>query len=196
MLKWWRAAGIVSATALFWYEMKTQRAGPFIGIACMVCLTLWFIAFTSDRVWATTPIYKCFDKNLSLVYTDEPCRDGEQLDIRAGDADPAAVAWLQRERDELDQSAAQRIADQRRLGALGQLMPAFQYAPIEQFGPYEYAPYFVDSGFWSYPFVGRHPMRFRKPALHHMRYFASPLPRVVPSRPHVSPGPPRAIPQR
>ena len=63
---------------------------------------------------ATTPIYKCFDKNLGLLYTDEPCRDGELMNIRAGDADPAAVARLERARDALDLAASQRIADERR----------------------------------------------------------------------------------
>ncbi len=63
---------------------------------------------------ANTPIYKCFDSHLGLVYTDLPCKDGEKLDIRAGDADPAAVARLEHVRDQLDQSAAQRIVDERR----------------------------------------------------------------------------------
>lgn len=62
----------------------------------------------------TAPIYKCVDANLGLLYTDEPCKNGEQMNIRAGDADPAAVAKLQRERDAFDQRAAQRRADQLR----------------------------------------------------------------------------------
>ena len=61
----------------------------------------------------TSTIYKCFDRNLGVLYTDQPCR-GEQLEIRAGDADPGAVAALERERDALSRSMAQRIADQRR----------------------------------------------------------------------------------
>jgi hypothetical protein len=48
------------------------------------------------------------------VYTDVPCKDGERLDVRAGDADPAAIARLDREREALDRSVAQRIADERR----------------------------------------------------------------------------------
>jgi hypothetical protein len=39
------------------------------------------------------------DKNLGVLYTDEPCKEGEQLNVRAGDADPAAVARLERQRD-------------------------------------------------------------------------------------------------
>jgi len=63
---------------------------------------------------ASTPIYKCFDKKLALVYTDLPCKDGERLDLRAGDADPVAVARLDRERDLLSAAAAQRLSDERR----------------------------------------------------------------------------------
>ena len=63
---------------------------------------------------ADATIYKCLDNHLGLVYTDLPCKDGEKLDIRAGDADPAAVARLERLRDQLDQSTVQRIVDERR----------------------------------------------------------------------------------
>ncbi len=62
---------------------------------------------------APAPVYKCLDRNLGINYTDIPCKDGERLDIRAGDPDPAAIAQLARERDALDRSAAQRIADER-----------------------------------------------------------------------------------
>ena len=62
---------------------------------------------------AVTTVYKCFDRNLAVVYTDQPCR-GEQLDIEAGRADPNAVAELQREREALSRAVAQRIADNRR----------------------------------------------------------------------------------
>lgn len=58
-------------------------------------------------------VFKCFDRNLGVLYTDQPCR-GEQLDIDAGRPDPAALAELARERDALARSMAQRIADQRR----------------------------------------------------------------------------------
>jgi hypothetical protein len=62
---------------------------------------------------AVTTVYKCFDRSLNVVYTDQPCR-GEQLDIEAGRADPAALAELQREREALSRAVAQRIADNRR----------------------------------------------------------------------------------
>jgi len=79
----------------------------------------WFalgvLALAVAPAWAVdTPIYKCFDNHLSLVYTDLPCKDGEVVDIRAGNADPSAVARLERARDQLDQSAAERTRDERR----------------------------------------------------------------------------------
>jgi hypothetical protein len=62
---------------------------------------------------STTTVYKCFDRNLNVLYTDQPCR-GEQLEIDAGRADPAAVAELAREREALSRAVAARIADLRR----------------------------------------------------------------------------------
>ena len=76
---------------------------------------------------AASPIYKCFDKSLSVVYTDLPCRDGEVVDIRPGDADPAALARLEREREALNRSSAQRITDLRR-AELERSIPAANYA--------------------------------------------------------------------
>jgi hypothetical protein len=65
---------------------------------------------------AVTTVYKCFDRSLGVLYTDQPCR-GEQLDIEAGRADANAIAELARERDALSRAVAQRIADNRRLAA-------------------------------------------------------------------------------
>lgn len=66
---------------------------------------------------ATAPIYKCQDGNLGLVYTDQPCKGGKQIDIHPGDANPAAAARLAKARDELDRSAAARIVELRRAAA-------------------------------------------------------------------------------
>jgi hypothetical protein len=103
----------------------------------------------------TTTIYKCLDSNLGLTYTDEPCKDGEALNIRAGDADPSAVARLERERDALAQSAAQRIADERYIAAQRDLAAWFSYPDggglsggndyAGDFAPYDYA------WMWWYP---------------------------------------------
>jgi hypothetical protein len=76
----------------------------------------------------TSTIYKCFDRNLGVLYTDQPCK-GEQLEIRAGDPDPSAVAALERERDALSRSMAQRIADQRRAALDAQRAVEWVYPP-------------------------------------------------------------------
>lgn len=166
--------------------MTVQIADP-LSIAGRACLAFCLILSTTGSGWAATaPIYKCFDKNLGLVYTDKPCRDGERLDVRAGDADPAAVAWLDRQRGALDQSAAQRLADQRRSAAAEELMSRPPYEPVAQSGSYDYVPaYLADYGFSSYPFMHRHPMRVQQPRLrhmHHNRHFAPHPPFVVPRR--------------
>ncbi|HTP47436.1 MAG TPA: hypothetical protein VMQ50_11015 [Casimicrobiaceae bacterium] len=111
---------------------------------------------TAPLAAAATPIYKCFDRHLGLLYTDVPCKDGELLDLRAGEADPAAVARLDRERDLLDQSAAQRIADERRAA----LMRDLAVAP----GPYGVSPFAQDAPLdygYSYPSVAYLPPRER-----------------------------------
>lgn len=160
-----------------------MRTTP-LSIASRAWLTLCFIVFTAGSGWAAnSPVYKCFDKNLGLVYTDEPCKDGERLNIRAGDADPTAVARLERQADALDQSADQRIADQRRSAAAGELTSQFPSQPFDQGGTYDNLPlYMGDYGFLSYPGMHRRPMRPRKPSLRHVRHFAPRPPFVVPRR--------------
>jgi hypothetical protein len=124
--------------------------------------------------WATTtPIYKCLDKNLGLLYTDEPCKDGEPLNIRAGDADPGAVARLERERNALDQSFAQRLADDRRDAALVERATGIGYEPTEERGSDDYGPaYGFGYGFKAGPFIHHHPKRPRQVKSHHVRHFA------------------------
>ena len=62
---------------------------------------------------AVATVYKCFDRHLNVVYTDQPC-GGEKLDIELGRVDQNAVAELAREREALSRAVAQRIADNRR----------------------------------------------------------------------------------
>jgi hypothetical protein len=131
---------------------------------------------------ATTPIYKCLDKNLGVLYTDEPCKDGEQLNIRAGEADPAAVARLERERDALDRSASQRIADLRIAAAQAESAARLPYEPVDEPPSYDYAGGYVsDYGIGSYPFMHRHPAHPKKAKLR-IRHFAPPPPYIVPRR--------------
>lgn len=143
------------------------------------CLALGLVAFAGSS-WAATPIYKCLDKNLSLVYTDVPCKDGEQLDIRSGDADSAAVERLERERDALDQSAYQRAADERRT-LVGDPVATAPYAAGDQSEWYDHAPaYGADYGIYSYWLMHYNPMRPRKTKAQHMRHFAPRPPYIVP----------------
>lgn len=114
-----------------------ERLSSFFCAACAVLIAL----AAGSVAAAPAPIYKCFDRHLAIVYTDLPCKDGEQLDIRPGDADPAAVARLEREREALDRSSAQRITDGRRAALERQ-----QYALAPEYAPYYDAPDYVDGG--------------------------------------------------
>ena len=87
---------------------------PLTGKRFAAALAAALLLPPATAAWAAAaPIYKCLDRSLGVLYTDVPCKDGERLDVRAGDADPAAIAQLAREREALDRSAAQRIADER-----------------------------------------------------------------------------------
>jgi len=134
---------------------------------------------------ADTAIYKCFDNHLGLVYTDLPCKDGEKLDIRAGDADPAAVARLERVRDQLDMSAAQRIVDDRRAAERSALANRLRREAEEERSVAEpvaaYAPF--DYGYGYVPFlpVARtHPLRAKAHKSFEPRRFAPRPPYFVP----------------
>ena len=102
--------------------------------ASMIGLSLFALACGDARA-APAPIYKCLDRSLGVVYTDVPCKEGERIDVRAGNADPAAVARLERERDALDRSSAQRIADARRASLQRQYFPAPYGAPVDEIAP-------------------------------------------------------------
>jgi hypothetical protein len=145
-----------------------------------VCLGFCLVALTASGWAATTPIYRCLDRNLGLLYTDEPCKDGEQLNIRPGDADPAAVARLEHQRDALDQSASQRLADLRRPAAEGEGSSQSPYEPVDERGS-QFGPAYVSGyGIVAYPFMHRHPMRPSRTRLHHVRQFAPKPPYKVP----------------
>src|SRR5262245_65807441 len=92
-----RAVGVSFAQHAWIWGRKAMSNWPvhFAGRSLVIFASL--LLGTGVAHAASTPIYKCFDKHLALVYTDVPCKDGEQLDLRAGDADPAAVARLERE---------------------------------------------------------------------------------------------------
>ena len=79
----------------------------------LLALAVGACALAAPAAAGTTAVYKCFDRSLNVLYTDQPCA-GELLEIRAGDPDAAALAALQKERDALAKSVQQRIADSRK----------------------------------------------------------------------------------
>ncbi len=103
---------------------------------------------------AGTPIYKCFDKQLGVLYTDVPCKDGEEVDIRAGDADPAALARLQRELDALDRSVERRVAEDRRTALQRQYAAQFAYLPETEPVAYPDEATYAPSGYGFVPYYG------------------------------------------
>jgi hypothetical protein len=161
-------------------DMKVRMKNPGVVRGAYLACCLGVLPAAS---WAaTTPIYKCVDKNLGLLYTDEPCKEGEQLNIRPGDADPAAVARLERQRDALDRSASQRIADLRRAAVEGQGAPRLRYEPIDERGSYDYGSAYVA----DYGIVSRRAMQ------HHAKGPREPKPRMR----HFAPLPPYFVPRR
>ena len=132
---------------------------------------------------ANTPIYKCFDKHLGLLYTDVPCKGGEQLDLRPGDADPAAVAGLEREREQLSLSAAQRISDERRAALQRELADRSRPIAMEQNAPDSSADYGYGYGY-GYP-VFAYPPKVRP----------RPHPRPMPEHAGIAPNPPYVVPR-
>jgi len=131
---------------------------------------------------ASTTVYRCLDAHLEVVYTDIPCKEGSAFEVSPGDADPAAVARLERVRDALDQSAAQRLTAER-IAARSVVV-----APMR--GGAEADDDDSDYGYYTYPVAGygyapdqRHPHRPRVDHHHdHARGGAPSPPYVVPRR--------------
>ena len=158
--------------------LHTSRGQTSTGCA-LVVLGLLCVGPLGSSAMATTPIYKCFDRKFDVVYTDVPCKDGAPLDVRAGEADPVAVARLERARDALDQSAAQRIQDMRWTSAQAAFTRPWYAGPSEQvepdYSPYGYGPMWGLDGFGITGFHNaRHPRArpraaFNSPSFAHMR---------------------------
>jgi hypothetical protein len=140
-----------------------------------------------------TPIYKCLDRNLGIVYTDLPCKDGEKLDLRPGDADPAAVARLERDREELNMAAQQRLADERRaamqrdLAFYSQPPAPIMFGPGPQDNSMDYGDYGYGYPLFAYPSNG---MRSRFPRANP---FVKPS---LPLQPRFAPNPPFKVPRQ
>ena len=135
---------------------------------------------------ATTTIYKCFDRNLTVLYSDEPC-SGQQMNVKTNDADPAALAELQHERDALARSTAQRIADGRRAALERASAPQVVYPSGEDYATYAgggaYVPAYAPYGYADVP--ASRPKRFHGAATRSVKQVAKP--RGAPSPPYIIP---------
>jgi hypothetical protein len=125
-------------------EGMTRGAWGRRSVAAGGWLAIYFILCAASSQAGTTTIYKCLDNDLALVYTDEPCKEGERLELRPGEADPEAVARLERVRGALDREALERATDARRaiIGNEG----TFEIASGDDTGAYDYGPAYVSSG--------------------------------------------------
>lgn len=152
--------------------MSRRCAAAWLALAVMVLAGAPALA-------ASKAIYKCIDNHLGVVYTDLPCQDGEELDIRAGDADAAAVARLERERDRLDESSAQRLLDERR--AARSAPAAWLPAAAEEDASAQAMAVPLGYGYVIYPpFVPRPPHQPRPPPPPDVHRFAPDPPYPVP----------------
>lgn len=145
-------------------------------------LVLAFFLASGTASGAGTPIYKCFDRNLGVLYTDVPCKDGEHVDVRAGDADPVAVARLQREMDAVAQSADRRIALAERAAVERQYVQPYAYPPERDLGTYaDEAAYASYGGYAVAPYDHdrARPKGARSPKRFERRYTVPASPRAA-----------------
>jgi hypothetical protein len=77
--------------------------------ALRIAATLAFVSLAGIAS-AETPVYKCAQPGGPVLYADFPCKGGAIVDIRPGEADPAAIQRLERARVEFDRAAAVRKA--------------------------------------------------------------------------------------
>jgi hypothetical protein len=132
----------------------------------MLCVAALALSASTASRAAGTVVYRCLDAHLGVVYTDVPCKDGAPFDIHTGEADPAAVAKLERVRDALDQSAAQRIVDERRLAGQKELLAAQSWRDAADGHNGEDT---VGDGAYTYPIAGFAPVRPHPPRHRAMR---------------------------
>jgi len=125
--------------------MSTRRtsASGLVGAACLLALA------SGSGNAAVTTVYKCFDRSLGVLYTDQPCR-GEQLAIEGGSVDPVAIAELHREREALSRAVAQRVADNRRAVLDRDYAPTFVYAGPQGDGNETYYPAYSPAPYATY----------------------------------------------
>ena len=144
------------------------RDGKYISATTLYALCAAVLALSASAAGraAGTVVYRCLDAHLGVVYTDVPCKDGAPFDVYTGEVDAAAVAKLERARDALDQSAAQRISDERRLAGQKELLAA--QLPREAGDGYN-GQGMVADGAYTYPIAGFAPVRPHPPRHRAMR---------------------------
>jgi len=130
---------------------------------------------------ANTTVYRCLDRHLEVVYTDEPCKEGAPLEIRTADADPAALARLERIRDALDQAAVQRLTEERRLAMQSVLpLPTGRNLAESEDG--------LDYGsYYTYPVGGYAPQHVHRARDHDRKRQRMASRRGAPSPPYIVP---------
>jgi hypothetical protein len=75
----------------------------FLGAALA---SLGVIAHGQDSGAST--VYRCHGVGGAIEYRDYPCKGGAVVDMKPGEADPAAIARLQRSQAEFDRALARR----------------------------------------------------------------------------------------
>jgi len=161
----------------------TRKAGSISTTLVRALCAAAFAAPVGAGWAASSVVYRCLDAHLGVVYTDLPCKDGQAFDTRAGEADAIAVAKLERVRDALDQSAAQRIIDDRRLAGQKELAAQpRRESTYERSGEDMAADGGYGYGFAGYAPVRQHPPRHRplRPAT---QLGAAPSPPYIVPRP-------------
>lgn len=128
------------------------------------------LSFSAAASAATTVVYRCLDAHLGVVYTDTPCNQGSSFDVQTGEPDLVAVAKLERIRDALDQSATQRIIDERRLAGQKELLAAQAGREAADMGEGNFAA--GAYAYYAYPLAIFAPLRPHPPRHRPMRPLA------------------------
>lgn len=152
-----------------------ERTVVGLGLAILVAAPA--SAMTTPTV--TTPIFKCTDPNGAVLYTDEPCNGGQQLDIRPGSADPTAIQRLERAQDLLDRSAAELRDAARREELARPQRQAFETQPAVAYGTANQDYYYPAWG-WYPVFVHPRHLPHRPHKLHASTHISPKLPHRMP----------------
>ena len=67
-----------------------------------------FGAIAHGQDSSASTVYRCHGADGAIEYRDYPCKGGAVVDMKPGEADPAAIARLQRAQAEFDRALARR----------------------------------------------------------------------------------------